>query len=59
MEIASFARSKAKGSYVDMLIVDAARRTSVDEALRSKLSRIEEAVEPVECLLAIDAMMGQ
>ena len=59
VEIASAALAKAKVSYVDVLIVDTAGRLSIDEGLMGELARIEAAVNPAECLLAIDAMMGQ
>lgn len=59
VQIAHAALAQARVSYVDVLIVDTAGRLSVDESLMEELARIEEVVSPVECLLAVDAMMGQ
>lgn len=59
MEIAKAALAKAKVSYIDVLIVDTAGRLAVDEELMEELRLIEQAINPVESLLVVDAMMGQ
>jgi signal recognition particle subunit SRP54 len=58
-QIAQGAKDKARVGYYDVLILDTAGRTSIDEALMEELARVEEIAKPAECLLAIDAMMGQ
>lgn len=58
-QIAADALRKAKIGAYDILIMDTAGRVSIDEGLMDELARVEAILNPVECLLAIDAMMGQ
>lgn len=58
-QIAEEAKKRAKLGYYDVLIMDTAGRLSIDEALMDELSRVVDVLGPIECLLAIDAMMGQ
>ena len=58
-QIAADALRKAKIGAYDILIMDTAGRVSIDEALMDELARVESILKPAECLLAIDAMMGQ
>jgi signal recognition particle subunit SRP54 len=43
----------------DVLIIDTAGRLQVDEAMMAELQRLEEALQPQEILLVLDAMTGQ
>ena len=49
----------ARKSYVDVLIVDTAGRTSIDEAMMSEIKALHAAVNPVETLFVVDSMTGQ
>src|SRR5690606_25734510 len=49
----------ARKSFVDVLIVDTAGRTSVDEAMMAEIKALHAAVDPVETLFVVDAMTGQ
>ena len=49
----------ARKSYVDVLIVDTAGRTSIDEVMMSEIKALHAAVTPVETLFVVDSMTGQ
>jgi signal recognition particle subunit SRP54 len=49
----------ARKSYVDVLIVDTAGRTSIDGAMMAEIKALHAAVNPVETLFVVDAMTGQ
>ncbi|HZY32624.1 MAG TPA: signal recognition particle protein, partial [Rhodanobacter sp.] len=49
----------ARKSYVDVLIVDTAGRTSIDAAMMAEIKALHAAVNPVETLFVVDAMTGQ
>ncbi|QSX77313.1 signal recognition particle protein [Agrilutibacter solisilvae] len=49
----------ARKSYVDVLIVDTAGRTSIDEAMMAEIKALHAAVSPVETLFVVDSMTGQ
>jgi signal recognition particle subunit SRP54 len=49
----------ARKSFVDVLIVDTAGRTSIDEAMMAEIKTLHGAVNPVETLFVVDAMTGQ
>ncbi|WP_140908954.1 signal recognition particle protein [Cognatiluteimonas lumbrici] len=49
----------ARKSFVDVLIVDTAGRTSVDEAMMAEIKALHAAADPVETLFVVDAMTGQ
>ena len=49
----------ARKSYVDVLIVDTAGRTSIDEAMMAEIKALHGAVAPVETLFVVDSMTGQ
>ncbi len=59
VDIAKRALAKAKKDYVDVLIVDSAGRTSVDEQMMQEISAIHGALEPAETLFVVDSMTGQ
>lgn len=59
VRVAQSALARAKRESYDTVIVDTAGRLQIDDALMDELSRIKNAVKPVESLLVADAMTGQ
>jgi signal recognition particle subunit SRP54 len=51
--------AEARRTFVDVLIVDTAGRTSVDEAMMAEIKALHGAVDPVETLFVVDSMTGQ
>ena len=49
----------ARKSYVDVLIVDTAGRTSIDDAMMAEIKALHASVNPVETLFVVDSMTGQ
>ncbi|NUS38000.1 MAG: signal recognition particle protein, partial [Lysobacter sp.] len=58
-DIVRAAIADARKSYVDVLIVDTAGRTSIDAAMMAEIKALHAAVAPVETLFVVDAMTGQ
>ncbi|CAN5143712.1 signal recognition particle protein [soil metagenome] len=59
VEVALGAIAEAKRLGVSVVIVDTAGRTNVDEEMMQQAANIKAAVNPVETLFVIDAMIGQ
>lgn len=59
VNIARDAVAHARRIHADVVIVDTAGRLHIDEALMSEIKALHEAVNPVETLFVIDAMIGQ
>jgi len=59
VEIAAWALERAREEVRDVLIVDTAGRTHVDEELMAELARIRKRTKPHDVLLVVDAMTGQ
>jgi signal recognition particle subunit SRP54 len=59
VEVAQGAIAEAKRLGVGVVIVDTAGRTNVDEEMMQQAADIKAAVDPVETLFVIDAMIGQ
>lgn len=59
VDIVRNAVQAAKTKFVDVLLVDTAGRLHIDDALMTEIQQIHKAVEPVETLFVIDAMIGQ
>lgn len=59
VKIAKEAIEKAKYLLCNYLIVDTAGRTVVDDEMMDELKAINDAVQPDEKLLVVDAMIGQ
>ncbi|MDQ3708660.1 MAG: signal recognition particle protein [Actinomycetota bacterium] len=57
--VARQAVAEARRLGAGVVIVDTAGRTNVDEELMDQATAIKAAVEPVETLFVIDAMIGQ
>jgi len=49
----------ARKSYADVLIVDTAGRTSIDDAMMAEIKALHAAAKPVETLFVVDSMTGQ
>ena len=49
----------ARRSHVDVLIVDTAGRTSIDDAMMAEIKVLHAAANPVETLFVVDSMTGQ
>lgn len=58
-EIAKRALSTAKSQSCDVLILDSAGRTHIDESLMQELQQIKAATNPHEILLVADSLTGQ
>ena len=59
VDIASDALAHAKKQHIDVVIVDTAGRLHIDEELMSEIQGLHTAINPVETLFVIDAMIGQ
>lgn len=59
VDVANNAVNEARRLGRDVVIVDTAGRTNVDEEMMAQASAIKAAVNPVETLFVIDAMIGQ
>jgi signal recognition particle subunit SRP54 len=58
-QIAREALSHARRHYFDVLLVDSAGRTSIDEPMMQEIAQLHAALAPVETLFVVDAMLGQ
>ena len=59
VDIALAALDHARKHYIDVLLVDTAGRLAIDEALMQEIKALHAAVNPVETLFVVDAMLGQ
>ncbi len=59
LDIARAAIDHAKKQFFDVLIVDTAGRLHVDEELMTEIKGLHAAINPIETLFVIDAMIGQ
>ena len=59
VDIAMAALDYARKHYFDVLLIDTAGRLAIDDALMLEIRAIHEAVNPVETLFVVDAMLGQ
>jgi len=59
LQLAKKAQEKARNLNYDILILDSAGRTSINEELMREVSDISSATKPEEILLTVDAMIGQ
>ena len=57
--IVKAAIAEARKTFVDVLIVDTAGRTSIDDAMMAEIKALHAAVNPVETLFVVDSMTGQ
>jgi len=59
VQIAKAALDQAKKTHMDALLVDTAGRLHIDETLMTEIQQLHQALNPVETLFVIDAMIGQ
>jgi signal recognition particle subunit SRP54 len=59
VDIVLAALDYARKHYIDVLLVDTAGRLAIDEALMHEIKALHAAVNPVETLFVVDAMLGQ
>ncbi|QEY24167.1 signal recognition particle protein [Neisseria animalis] len=59
VDIAKAAVDYAKKHFYDVLMVDTAGRLAVDEEMMNEIKALHLAVNPVETLFVVDAMLGQ
>jgi len=57
--IVKAAIAEARKSFADVLIVDTAGRTSIDDAMMAEIKALHVAASPVETLFVVDSMTGQ
>ena len=57
--IARAALESARTQFADVLLVDTAGRTTVDQAMMQEIAALHAALAPVETLFVVDAMTGQ
>ncbi len=58
VDIAKGAIAAAKKQHLDVVLVDTAGRLAVDDALMAEIQGLQKAINPVETLFVIDAMIG-
>lgn len=59
VDIARKAVDWAKRHYHDVLLIDTAGRLSIDEAMMKEIAELHAAINPIETLFVVDAMLGQ
>ncbi len=59
VDIARSAIDYAKKHFYDVLMVDTAGRLAIDEEMMNEIKALHAAVNPVETLFVVDAMLGQ
>jgi signal recognition particle subunit SRP54 len=57
--IALAAVDYARKHYADVVLVDTAGRLAIDEAMMAEIKALHAAVNPIETLFVVDAMLGQ
>ncbi len=59
IDIANAAVDWAKRHYYDILLVDTAGRLGIDEEMMNEIRNLHSAINPIETLFVVDAMLGQ
>lgn len=59
VDIANNAIAQARKIHADVVIVDTAGRLHIDDALMGEIQALHKAINPVETLFVVDAMIGQ
>lgn len=57
--IAQAAIDYARKKFIDVVLVDTAGRTAVDDAMMAEIKDLHQAISPIETLFVVDAMTGQ
>lgn len=58
-DIALAALDHAKKYHFDVLLVDTAGRLTIDEQMMAEIKQLHAALNPIETLFVVDAMLGQ
>ena len=59
VDIARAAVDHARRRLIDVVLVDTAGRTTVDEPMMEEIAQLHAALHPIETLFVVDAMLGQ
>ncbi len=59
VDIARAAVDYARRHYMDVLLVDTAGRLAIDQVMMEEIQALHAAVNPIETLFVVDAMLGQ
>ncbi|MGH1440158.1 MAG: signal recognition particle protein [Cellvibrionaceae bacterium] len=59
INIAKDAIAAAKKQHLDVVLVDTAGRLAIDEDMMTEIQGLQKAINPIETLFVIDAMIGQ
>jgi len=59
VDIVQAAVAHARRHLLDVVLVDTAGRTTVDEAMMEEIGQLHAALKPIETLFVVDAMLGQ
>jgi len=59
VDIVQAAVVHARRHLLDVVLVDTAGRTTVDEAMMAEIGQLHAALTPIETLFVVDAMLGQ
>ncbi len=59
VDIARAAVDHARRHLIDVVLVDTAGRTTVDEPMMEEIAQLHAALDPIETLFVVDAMLGQ
>lgn len=59
VDIAKRAMDEGRKGGFDVVVLDTAGRTTIDQVLMDEVTQVRDAVSPVETLLVADAMTGQ
>ncbi|HEX5126537.1 MAG TPA: signal recognition particle protein [Rhodocyclaceae bacterium] len=59
VDIARAAVEFARNHYFDVLLVDTAGRLTIDADMMDEIKRLHAALNPIETLFVVDAMLGQ
>jgi signal recognition particle subunit SRP54 len=59
LAIATAAIDFAKKKFFDVVLVDTAGRTAIDEEMMAEIEQLHAAIKPIETLFVVDAMTGQ
>jgi signal recognition particle subunit SRP54 len=59
VDIALAALDYARRHYYDVVLLDTAGRLAIDEAMMAEIKALHAAVNPIETLFVVDAMLGQ
>jgi signal recognition particle subunit SRP54 len=59
VDIVLAALAHARRHLLDVVLVDTAGRTAIDDAMMEEIGQLHAALQPIETLFVVDAMLGQ